>query len=168
MAFTQSCFIRKNTPELMKKLEELGYIPNYSISKHPEVYKNIAACNFFGPYYYGVSEEEASRPGNIEDAIKNRGVIDCGTNEDLFLALAALRDDSDKEQWFITYKSSHPYMDYAAILCREDKWEDEYIKESQQHNFINTKPEDYRKATVEEIIRIYKEFDEELKDLYED
>jgi hypothetical protein len=26
MAFTQPCFIRKNTPELKKKLEELGYI----------------------------------------------------------------------------------------------------------------------------------------------
>ena len=25
MAFTQPCFIRKNTPELRKKLEELGY-----------------------------------------------------------------------------------------------------------------------------------------------
>lgn len=26
--------------------------------------------------------------------------INCGTNEELFLAIAALRDDSDEEQWF--------------------------------------------------------------------
>lgn len=78
--------------------EELGYTPNYSIRQHPEVYENIAACNFFGPHYYGVSKDEASRPGNIEDAIKNRGVVDCGDNEDLFLALAALRDDTDVNQ----------------------------------------------------------------------
>ena len=32
MAFTQPCYIRKNTPELRKKLEELGYKiePTYS------------------------------------------------------------------------------------------------------------------------------------------
>jgi hypothetical protein len=168
MAFIQPCFIRKNSPELRKKLEELGYEPSYPIFQYPEVFKHIAACNFFGSKYYGVSDDEVSHHGEIKDAIKNRGMIDCGTDEHLFLALAALRDDTDKEQWFITYKSSHPYMDYAAILCREDKWEDEYIKESQQHNFINTKPEDYHKANVNEIIRLYKEFDEDLKDLYED
>ena len=27
--------------------------------------------------------------------------IDCGTNEELFLAIAALRDDTDENQWFI-------------------------------------------------------------------
>lgn len=29
------------------------------------------------------------------------GYIDCGTNENLFLALAALQDDTDNEQWFV-------------------------------------------------------------------
>lgn len=57
---------------------------------HPNVYKNIAVCNFFGSNYYGLSEKEISRPGSIDDAIKNRGMIDCETNENLFLALAAL------------------------------------------------------------------------------
>ena len=28
------------------------------------------------------------------------GFIYCGTNEELFLAIAALRDDADKNQWF--------------------------------------------------------------------
>ncbi len=32
--------------------------------------------------------------------LKKRGSVDCGTNEDLFLAIAALRDDTDKYQWF--------------------------------------------------------------------
>ena len=89
-------------------------------------------------------------PPDYEDS------IDCGTNEDLFFAIAALRDDTDVNQWFITYKSSHPYMDYAILLCKEDKWEDECIKESKHHNFIYTKPEDYYKATVEEIIEHFK------------
>ena len=101
MGFTQPCFIRKNTPELRKKLEELGYEPSFSMGKYPEVYKNIAVCNFFGNRYYGVSDDEATRPGDITDAIKNRGLIDCGTNEDLFFALAALRDDKPDYQWFL-------------------------------------------------------------------
>lgn len=43
-------------------------------------------------------------------------------------------------------------MNYAAILCRENKWEDEYIKETHRYSFIYTKPEDYHKAGIEEII----------------
>ena len=105
MAFIQPCFIRKNTPELRKKLEELGYEPNFSMGKYPEVYKNIAVCNFFGNRYYGVSDDETTRPGDIIDAIKNRGLIDCDDNEELFLSLAALRDDSDYMQWFVSTKT---------------------------------------------------------------
>lgn len=81
MAFIQPCFIRKNSPELRKKLEELGYEPCHQMTIHPDFHKNIAACNFFGSKYYGVSDDETTRPGDITDAIKNRGMIDCGTNE---------------------------------------------------------------------------------------
>lgn len=105
MAFTTPCFIKKNTPELRKRLEELGYEPSYPMVQYPEVFKNIAACSFFGSKYYGVSDKEASRPGDINDAINKGGMIDCGTNEELFLALAALRDDSDYMQWFVSPKT---------------------------------------------------------------
>ena len=149
MAFTQPCFIRKNTTELRKKLEELGYNPSYPMGQHPEIFKNIATCNFFGSKYYGVSDNEASRPGDINDAIKKRGVIDCGTNEELFLALAALRDDSDKNQWFICIKdletAFESFYEGDFILCKIN-------------NF--SKPEDgyFRKATVEEIIEHFKKY----------
>ena len=98
--FTQPCFIKKNTPELRNKLEELGYKPSYPIFQYPEAFKHIAACNFFGSKYYGVSDDELSCHGEIIDVIKNGGMIDCGTNEELFLELAALRDDTNKNQWF--------------------------------------------------------------------
>lgn len=101
MAFIQPCFIRKNTHNLRKKLEELGYEPCHRMTIYPNVYKNLAVCSFCGSKYYGVSDYETSRPGDTTDAIKNRGMIDCGTNEELFLALAALRDDTDINQWFI-------------------------------------------------------------------
>ena len=144
MRFIQPCFIRKNTPELRKKLEELGYVPNYSISKHPEVYKNVAACNFFGPHYYGVSEAEVSKPGNIEDAIKNRGMIDCGTNEDLFFALASMTDDE------------YGLCDYYIVTTDNDS---RYAKGSIHRALPISSvihPSCYRKATVEELIEHFK------------
>lgn len=81
MGFIQPCFIRKNTPELRNKLEDLGYkiSPIYSPNEHNLYIGNgtYASANFIDNYYF-----------------------DCGTDEELFLALAALRDDTDKNQWF--------------------------------------------------------------------
>ena len=84
---TIPCFIQKNTPELVKKLKDLGlkvYLdckPNYLLACHGVV--------------TGIWSETV-----LED-LKSNGVIDCGDNEDLFRAIAALRDDSDVNQWFV-------------------------------------------------------------------
>lgn len=80
--FTTPCFIRKNTPELRKKLEELGYTILFSVR------------NGYGNGIYACGVCAHAYEGNAPNA------IDCGTNEQLFLALAALREDSDKNQWF--------------------------------------------------------------------
>jgi hypothetical protein len=145
MAFIQPCFIRKNTPELRKKLEELGYEPCHRMTIYPNAYKNIAVCNFFGSRYYGVSDDEASRPGNITDAIKNRGMIDCGTNEDLFFALAALRDDSDINQYF--------FCDKVSFTLGKTYYPDDYLY-YQYDEFFDK--QNWHKATVEEIIEHFK------------
>lgn len=137
MGFIQPCFIRKNTLYLRRKLEELGYKPSYPIFQYPEVFKHIAVCNFFGSKYYGVSDDEVSHHGEIKDAIKNRGLIDCGTNEELFLALAALRDDNDKKQWFV-----HDYQYQKVWIFSEMEC---YSDEPFAH-----------KATVEELIEHFK------------
>lgn len=42
------------------------------------------------------------------------GGYDCGTNEDLFLALAALRDDTDNNQWFTNGKDWALYRDGSS------------------------------------------------------
>ena len=93
--FTTPCFIRKNTTELKKKLEELGYIPPYKI--WPD--ENFAICTIhrdnMGEYIVFKIDDD------FENVIKpSYSYIDCGTNEELFLALAALRDDNDYMQWF--------------------------------------------------------------------
>lgn len=100
MGFTTQAFILKNTPELRKKLEELGYlfIPNgwneWSIPIENCEYLLCDTDTYQGnpiSYYTG----KVCKP--------NLG-IDCGTNEELFLTIAALRDDTDDNQWFTNGK----------------------------------------------------------------
>lgn len=79
MGFTTPCFIRKNTEELRKKLEELGYK-----MLSPIEYDNLECSNGW--------VNDIKSPNDCNG-------IDCGTNEELFLAIAALRDDTDKSQW---------------------------------------------------------------------
>ena len=147
--FTQPCFIKKNTPELRNKLEELGYKPSYPIFQYPEVFKHIAACNFFGSKYYGVSDDELSCHGEIIDVIKNGGMIDCGTNEELFLALSALRDDTDINQWFI--------MDCDVYLhINKGDWFISTDRNKGKHIGTQIDPMYCHKATVEEIIEHFK------------
>ena len=76
MGFIQPCFIRKNTIELRNKLEELGYINGGKERIYGE--HNSLYCNgYLGRYY-----ECVQKPSRYES------IIDCGTNEELFLALA--------------------------------------------------------------------------------
>ena len=120
MSFIQPCFIRKNTTEIRNKLEDLGYKPSYPIFLYPEGFKYIAVYNSFGSKYYGVSDDEVSHHGEIKDAIKNGGMIDCGDNEELFLALAALRYDTPINSFY--------WFNRRLVKC-EDKTE--------KHTFLN-------------------------------
>lgn len=103
MGFTTPCFIRKNTPELRKKLEELGYeilnsgdttldAHNYDgKGSHKSIEEGKVIITSYGNLYGVVYDV---------DTVTKKGRIDCGTNESLFLAIAAFRDDTDKFQWF--------------------------------------------------------------------
>ena len=87
MGFTTPCFIRKNTPELRKKLAELGYKYGYRADfRHDIMYVDAERDEFFPTFSSNITDDEIA--------------IDCGTNEELFLAIAALRNDTDKYQWF--------------------------------------------------------------------
>lgn len=92
MGFTTAAFIRRNTPELRKKLEELGYNCS-SLRRDRSCLCTAAYLNV----YHSIHPEWLDN----ED-IRKTNDIDCGTNEELFLAIAALRDDTDDSQWFVT------------------------------------------------------------------
>lgn len=145
MGFTTPCFIRKNTPELRKKLEYLGYShgkPKYYADDDDNKYDFIMCHN--GRFFLLSQENHVIRNGH---PLKKHGSINCGTNESLFLAIAALRDDTNYMQWFV---------------CTSDYKESD-DKEWKVGDFdLNTCPDDFddilphwRKATVNELIELF-------------
>jgi hypothetical protein len=124
MGFTTPCFIRKSTYKLMYRLNELGY-------RLFGCELNEDLCIFTEPEYRLYSVEFFSNIPHPDETDS----IDCGTNEDLFLALAALRDDTDKFQWFISPEGIWAYNKNNDSISVSPKW---------------------RKATVYELIEHFK------------
>lgn len=140
MAFIQPCFIRKNTPELINKLIDLGYVKALFDEEYTksEAYGLIIDQGDIVPLEHGLQEMELIFTYNF---------IDCGTNEDLFLALAALRDDSDINQWFIynTIKNTvGKFETIEWVLCKDNNICN-YLNWDNCYKYCH-------KATVEEII----------------
>ena len=71
-------------------------------------------------------------------------MIDCGTNEDLFFALAALRDDTDINQWIIDEANECFGLGDSMMICDRNNMNDRNIYTH------------YRKASVKEIIEYFK------------
>ena len=122
--FTTPCFIRKNTGEITDYLEEIGYRLLFTAIKHEGKFL-VCSSNF----YFG------------QDEYIPNDYIDCGTNEELFLAIAALRDDSNEHQWFIWDDDEN----------EGDKWK-LYDGNSNWSWWIF----EVHKATIEELIEHFK------------
>lgn len=143
MGFTTPCFIRKNTPELRDKLVRLGYKIGY------ERYINDDFLATDNDEMFGIDVPYPPEQCN--------GYIHCGTNEALFLAIAALRDDTDENQWFIA--DSPLSVSYDDIVGN-----DHYFVADEGSVFfwdINWRHAtiisgNYHKATVEELIEHFK------------
>lgn len=140
--FTQKCFIRKNTPEIRKRLDEIGraFIENGHGEWRIHVDKNEYLfcgdeqfCD--GRIYFYI--------GRVCKPIEG---IDCGTNEELFFAIASLRDDTDKNQWFIHKNVEFVFCDQSELKHVIDNT-DEYMDYCVA---------DFHKATVKELIEHFK------------
>lgn len=136
MGFTTPCFIRKNTEELRKKLEDIGYAAKFSTKDHDVIYAEAT----FGVYFTMFSS-------NIPQLMNF--AYDCGENEALFLAIAALRDDSNFMQWFICTE------DYIESPDKEWKVGDWDLNTCPDVTYGQQLPH-WRKATVEELINHFK------------
>ena len=65
------------------------------------------------------------------------GRIDCNDNEELFLAIAAIKNDTDANQWFISRQGLFAFN-------------------KQNENMSEVSP-NWRKATIEELIEYFEE-----------
>ena len=123
--FTQACLIRDYNKDLISKLENIGY-RNYGnpfqFTDYSILYTTIDG--YYVPYKVQVDSSW----------------IDCGTNEELFLAIAALRDDSDKFQYFTN--------GVFWIKCSQFE-----LKHELDNNYEEFCVADFHKATVEELIK---------------
>lgn len=162
MAFTTPCFILKDTPHLRAELEKLGY--EYAVYPDTMQLKTCPHCG--GPLnttilraggskayeanstYTTYSHTIKAKWANIFSQSSFLYAINCEDNEEMFLALAALRDDSDIYQLF-RVNNSEPRM----CLCdsRFDMWPD----------FATSEPGP-RKLTAKEIVAYFNEIAKNL------
>ena len=157
MGFTTPCFISKNTPELRKKLEELGYeilnsgdttldAHNYDgKGSHKSIEEGKAIITSYGNLYGVVYDV---------DTVTKKGRIDCGTNEELFLAIAALKDDTDNNQLFTNGKG-----DWGIYRDGSDGGLSGMDFYGMPNDF---EIDNYHKATVDELIERFKDKKEQL------
>lgn len=142
MGFTTQCFIRKNTDNIRNRLKEVGY-------------------KMLSPIEYDNLECSDNWVNDIKSLNDCNG-INCGFNEELFLAIAALRDDSNYMQWFIadsilsvSYGDSigndHYFTEPKGIMFFWDEnWDNATIISGRYH-----------KATVNELIEHFKTKEEQ-------
>ena len=144
MGFIQPCFIRKNTPELRKKLKELGYKDYGNLRYYGEPI--IIYCNnnhFFTSPFVLEGEQYRGKYDNF---------IDCSDNEELFLALVAMRDDTDINRWFKDLETNE------LFICTKHSIYDMATPEDLEEygDWIGIGMCKYQIATVEEIIEHFK------------
>lgn len=149
MKFTTPCFVRVEDAEKRKELTEwlkgIGYyvcscclfdgwntLHCRGIDRLKIAYEVHGICDYDEETRYSIDQFKA------ENAAKEHHTIDCGENIELFKALAAMNDENDNEQYFVTelagssycvHKNRNTNLDYS-LVCR--------------------------KATVEEIIEHFK------------
>ena len=165
--FTQKCFIKKNTKELRIKLDKLGYeniiegekfeneclvVSSYIREYEDDPHKGETA------YVYDIVEESNIVEGKTGNFISD-GIdigINCGVNGDLFLSIAALRDDSDYMQWFVSkgWKSVAYGIYEKWVLCDKDTLEQFGLDNNSKNTYDRKNfPEfGWKKANVEELI----------------
>ncbi len=134
--FTSKCFIRVNKPYIIDRLIDLGYVKALFDEEYAEseAYGLIVDQGDIAPLVHGIQEMEL---------MFTYGFIDCDENVGLFLALAALRDDSDYMQWFINDYG------YCNICC--DKNVEDY-KSGYGKQMYRIIDETYHKMSAEELI----------------
>jgi len=104
--------------------------------RHPDSYTTLLIQNGI---YVPIHPSKQSRHYNA---------IDCGTNEEMFIAMAAIRNDNDKYQWFICLEDC---LNLDIEPTNKGSWQfnDRYDKLPVRLRKI------WKKATMKEIVKHY-------------
>lgn len=126
--------IHLNNKRLIEELENLGYII-WSVDEE-DVGLVAGSFNFKAQSYSLPDKKELCVVGllDLTDDLENfvsNGYIDCGENKELFLAVSALREDSDYRQWFT---NGEDWFCSSETKISDNSW---------------------RKATLEELIEYF-------------
>ena len=140
--FRQKCFIRKNSLELRDYLfREIAHRSGtFLLDDFSEGSQLLVAEE---DYFRNYDNERG-----IPDKLISEGYIDCGKNEQMFLAVAALSDDTDYLQWFCDDKHTE------WINCKVDN--STLFTTKNKDKFMDTRNGFLHKATVPELIEHFK------------
>lgn len=122
--FTEKCFIRKNSKELVNKLIDLGH--NVMRFQEPR----YIVCDKLNVYLTSTLPDK-----DIDE------YTDCDVNEELFIAIASIRNDKPDYQWFVWDDDGVAYNKFKQYIPNE-KWETWWWFE-------------IHKASVEELIEYF-------------
>ena len=122
--FTEKCFIRKYSQELVNKVVELGH--------------NV--IKFHEPRYIVCDKNEVYLTSILPDKDIDE-YTDCDTNEELFIAIASIRNDKPDYQWFVWDDDGVAYNKFKQYISGEH-WEEWWWFE-------------VHKASVEELIEYF-------------
>lgn len=140
---TTSCLIHSVSPKIREGLKQLGYI-HYT---HNEDAEYILVDPYAEDFTWW--EHTGETLAEIIETWDFTNLYDCGTNEDLFLALAALREDNDYMQWFASNYLSlyHPDSPESIYQCKTLDYKDFFGDCPYTSNY-----DDYHKMTANEIV----------------
>ena len=144
MNFTQPAFVRVQNPterkELIEWLKSIGY-ENYFGPEYPPFPSDILYETPSGRY----------APARVGPDTE---YYDCGTSIPLFMALAAMNDSNDREQWFTDGHDWAIYRSYPPPECLKHTGNTEgfeFFGIPSNHDLYR-----YRRATAAEIIEYFK------------
>jgi hypothetical protein len=124
--FTEKCFIRKYSQELVNKLVEIGH--------------NV--IRFSEPQYIVCDKNNVYLTSILPDKDINEYIC-CDTNDELFLAIASIRNDKPDYQWFVWDDDVVAYNKFKQYIPGE-QWEEWWWFE-------------VHKATVNELLEHFKD-----------
>jgi len=141
--------IRKNTPSLREKLEEMGYDLCVCTKKSGSncwlLTYNNGTVHVISPLEQGDYMAEVTNGISMD--------VDCGENVFLFLALAAMRDDTDKNQYFV-HDEEIRWTNQGAYIPKGSLFKS--LVDKYPLDPGNTIPK-FHRATADEIIAHFKQ-----------